>query len=119
LTDPKWHGGDPRRALAFYVGECITAAKRQIALFEDILDETFHVMLIPFIRDFLPAGATLTTTNGIETARPLRLLLTRSTANLLSNAAVSNRAGKAIGVRSGMPGIRHLFRSSDGLSVLF
>jgi hypothetical protein len=52
-VDLKWHGGDPRKALAFYVGECITAAKRRVVPFEDILDETFHVMLIPFIREFL------------------------------------------------------------------
>jgi len=90
LVDVKWHGGDPRKALAFHVGGCIVDAQRQAAPFEDILDETFHVMLIPFLRDFLPAGVTWTTTNGIEIARPLGLLLTRNTANLLSNAAASN-----------------------------
>jgi len=90
LVDVKWHGGDPRKALAFHVGGCIVDAKRQVASFDDILDETFHVMLIPFIRDFLPAGATLRPTNGLEIARPLGLLLTRSTANLLSNAVPLN-----------------------------
>lgn len=83
LVDVKWHGGDPRKALAFYVGRCILDAQRRIAPFEDALDEAFHVMLMPFLQVFLPAGATWKTTNGIEVSRPLGLLLRHSTANLL------------------------------------
>jgi hypothetical protein len=90
LVDAKWHGEDPRKALGFCVHRCMYDAKTGKAPFEDILDEVFHVMLMPFIRDYLPADATWTLENGVEPARPLGLLLTRDTANLLSDAESSN-----------------------------
>ena len=89
-VDTKWHGGDPRKAFGYYLCQRVNDAQRQVAPFEDILDESFHVMLMPFIRDFFPAGVTWTPTKAPEVTRPLGLLLTRSTANLLSNASVSN-----------------------------
>jgi hypothetical protein len=86
LVDTKWHGGDPRRALGFHIHQRLYHAKTQAEPFEDILDEAFHIILIQFIRDFFPAGVTWEAAEKTAFDRPLGLVLTRNTANLLSGA---------------------------------
>jgi hypothetical protein len=86
LVDSKWHGGDPRKALGFHVHQRLYDAKTRTRPFEDILDEAYHVILIQFIRDFFPVGAKWETAENTSFGRPLGLMLTRNTANLLSGA---------------------------------
>jgi hypothetical protein len=83
-VDEKWHGGDPRKALAYHIGQEILAFRNGIPP-ENILSEVFTALLVPFIAEFMPSGASLTL-QGKKPARPLGLLLTRPTANLLSGA---------------------------------
>jgi hypothetical protein len=90
MVDAKWHGGDPRKAYGFYVQQLFQHVKQQTASFEDILDETFHALVVPFVRDFFPADSALHFADGTEFPRPLGLVLTRGTANLLSAADSSN-----------------------------
>lgn len=85
LVDEKWHGGDPRKALAFQVTQRIQQAQRGILPFDGILDEALYAMLGFFIAEYIPAGGTLRFKGGMP-VRPLGLLLTRQTANLLSAA---------------------------------
>jgi len=84
IVDEKWHGGDPRKAMAYQIGREIQAAHNG-KLAENILEECFTVILAPFFAEFVPPGSSLTF-NGQKPPRPLGLLLTRETANLLSNA---------------------------------
>jgi hypothetical protein len=86
----KWADGDPRKAFAFHLQDLMRAVQNGTASFEDILDETFHVMLAPFLQDYFPAGTKLTLAGGGAMPRPLGLVLTRGTANLLSAADASN-----------------------------
>ena|ERR1700722_58171 len=51
---------------------------------------SFIAMVAPFIVEFLPPGASLTSSDGLPPPRPLGLLLTRPTANLLSEASPAN-----------------------------
>lgn len=90
VVDAKFHGGDPRKAFGFHLYQRLYEVQQGTASFEDILDEAFHVMLTPFLRDFFPAGGTATSAMDIEIDRPLGLVLTRGTANLLSDAESSN-----------------------------
>jgi len=90
LVDAKWHGGDPRKAYGFYLYRFLQNVQEKASAFEDILDEAFHVAVAPFIRDFFPAGATVSVGDGSQFGRPLGLVLTRGTANLLSAADSSN-----------------------------
>lgn len=85
----RWHNGDPRKALGAYLWRRLYQAKEQIAPFENILEEVFHVMLVPFVQEFFPAAATWERADGKE-PHPLGLVLTRGTANLLSAADWSN-----------------------------
>lgn len=86
LVDEKWHKGDPRRALAYQVSEFVFHAQKGTVSFESILDEAFYSMLTFVTKDFLPGSTVLTFADGTQPARPLGLLLTRQTANLLSAA---------------------------------
>ena len=85
VVDEKWHGGDPRKAMAYHVAREIQAFRKGVAAPKNILDECFTAILASFVAEFVPPGATLTM-NGQKPKRPLGLLLTRETANLLSNA---------------------------------
>jgi hypothetical protein len=86
----KWADGDPRKAFAFHLQDLMRAVQNGTASFEDILDETFHVMVAPFLQDYFPAGTKLSLAGGGAFPRPLGLVLTRGTANLLSAADTSN-----------------------------
>ena len=57
---------------------------------ESVTTLTFHVMVAPFLLDYFPAGTKLTLAGGGALPRPLGLVLTRGTANLLSAADASN-----------------------------
>jgi hypothetical protein len=84
--DEQHHGGDPRRALAFYVGQILAhLAERRHLL--GPAESIFMTTLAPFIREFLPPDETVTfLADGLPPPRLLGLLLTRPTANLLSAA---------------------------------
>ena len=71
--------------MAYHVAQEIQAFHKGVAVPENILDEGFTAILASFVAEFLPPGSTLTM-NGQQPERPLGLLLTRDTANLLSNA---------------------------------
>jgi hypothetical protein len=88
--DEKHHGGDPRKAFAYYVGQVVAFAQEGRSICDDLLDESFIAMVIPFIAEFLPPGASLTSSDGLPSPRPLGLLLTRATASLLSEAGTAN-----------------------------
>ncbi len=88
-VDAKWHGGDPRKAFAFWLGGLLHLAHESRSA-ADILEEAFYDMLTPFFRDFFPVGMTSTMPDGTEPPRPLGLVLTRGTASLLSAADCSN-----------------------------
>jgi len=92
--DTKWHGGDPRKAFGFYLQQLLQGVQNQTSSFEDILDESFHVMLAPFFLEYFPAGTALRLedSSGGEITRKLGLVLTRGTANLLSAADSSHIA---------------------------
>ena len=91
MVDPKHHGGDPRKALAYHVGDILQASQQGKHQFKDSLDETFYALLTPFISGFLPNGAELMMgETRAPPPRPLGLLLTRATANLLSATDPSN-----------------------------
>jgi hypothetical protein len=85
--DPKHHGGDPRKGLAYHVGELVQATQQGKHQLKDSLDESFYALLLPFISGFLPGGTELRMgeTRALP-PRPRGLLLTRATANLLSAA---------------------------------
>ncbi len=69
----------------------LTLAQDGVAPFEDIMEESQYVFLAPFISEFLPLGVALTfAEDGSRPPRPLGLLLTRATANLLSASNPSN-----------------------------
>jgi hypothetical protein len=83
--DPKKHGGDPRKALAHLVFHTTLHAQLGNDFINDPLETLFSRVLGPFVREFLPAGADLVLkVDGLPPPRPLGLLLTRATANLLS-----------------------------------
>jgi hypothetical protein len=82
IIDEKHHGGDPRRALAYYVGQGILAFQKGVAP-ADMLEEIQTTLFASFVADFMPGPFLL---NGEKPPRPLGLLLTRETANLLSAA---------------------------------
>ncbi|HEY2015880.1 MAG TPA: hypothetical protein VGH38_20395 [Bryobacteraceae bacterium] len=71
--------------MAYRIGREIQAFHKGIAAPENILEECFTVLLASFVAEFVPPGSSLTI-NGQKPKRPLGLLLTRETANLLSNA---------------------------------
>lgn len=71
--------------MAYHVAQEIQAFHKGVAVPENILDEGFTAILASFVAEYLPPGSTLTM-NGQQPERPLGLLLTRDTANLLSNA---------------------------------
>lgn len=83
-VNEKWHGGDPRKAMAYHIGREIQGFHNGM-ISKNILEECFTVILSSFIAEFMPAGSPLLL-NGEKPKRPLGLLLTRETANLLSNA---------------------------------
>ncbi len=87
IIDEKHHGGDPRRALAYHVGQEILAFQNGVAP-ADILAEVQTALLATFVADFMPGNGLLL--NGKKPVRPLGLLLTRETANLLSAATPIN-----------------------------
>lgn len=84
IIDEKHHGGDPRRALAYYVGQEILAFQNGKAP-KDMLDEVQTTLFATFVAEFIPGDGLLL--NGKKPVRPLGLLLTRETTNLLSAAA--------------------------------
>ena len=86
----KWHFDDPRKALAFMVKELILHAQSGSRPFDSLLDEAFYSLLGMFVTESLPQGGTYTFADGSKPVRPLGLLLTRPTANLLSAAAPIN-----------------------------
>ena len=85
FADAAKHGGDPRRAFALVVGDFIQAASTGHAPFQDILDEIFYLSLMPILAPYLPGDAIMTF-DGVPPDRPLGIVLTRETANLLSGA---------------------------------
>lgn len=90
VVDAKQHDGDPRRAYGFHLYSRLYAAQQNTMPFEDAVEEAFYVMLTPFFQGFLPSGASVTPAQGIEIDRPLGLVLTRDTANLLSDSDSPN-----------------------------
>ena len=88
VADTKSHDGDPRKTFGLYLQHLLRAIEKGTDSFDDILDEYFHLMLAPFFRDYFPESTTFTFADAIggEIPRPLGLVLTRGTANLLSAA---------------------------------
>lgn len=84
-VDERQHKGDPRRALALHLGDQIDAFHRGKWKPENILDEVFTALLVHFVTDFMPDGVKITD-QGRPIERPLGLLLTRDTVNLLADA---------------------------------
>jgi hypothetical protein len=85
IANEKYHGGDPRKALAHMVGQALIHTQMGDQLFDDPSEEIFCRLLAPFIVEFLPPGESITfLSDRAPFPRPLGLLLTRSTANLLS-----------------------------------
>lgn len=84
------HRGDPRRAFARVVGQIFQDASTGRAPFDNFLDEIFYTSLMPIMAPYLPDGASVTFGESeAERAapdRPLGIVLTRETANLLSAA---------------------------------
>jgi hypothetical protein len=89
LADAK-HAKDPREVFAIYLWQRLSHEHKQSVPYGDILEEASHVMLMPFFQGFLPASASWIMADGTEPPRPLGLVLTRDTANLLSAAGCSN-----------------------------
>lgn len=76
--------GDPRRAMAAFVGSLV---QMQFS-FDNMLDEIFYVTLMPILAPYLPEGASMSIgDDGLLPDRPLGIILTRETANFLSEAA--------------------------------
>lgn len=86
-VDVKHHSGDPRQALAYHVGQEILAGKKG-GTPDDILNQVQIAFFAPFIADLIPQSSLFL--NGKKPVRPLALLLTRETANLLSAASPIN-----------------------------
>ena len=83
--------GDPRRAFARHVGSAIAAWQQGIRKPADFLTESYGALLLAFVSEFLPTKAQVTlVADGSKPPRPLGLLLTRATANLLSAADTTN-----------------------------
>jgi hypothetical protein len=59
IVDEKWQEGDPRRALALHLAQEVLAFHNGVPP-ENILSEVFNAMLMPFVVEFMPRGASLT-----------------------------------------------------------
>src|SRR4051812_7563944 len=83
--------GDPRRAFARQVGSTFVAWQEGVRKPANLLEEAFGALLLAFISEFLPAKGRITfAADGTKPPRPLGLVLTRATANLLSAADTAN-----------------------------
>ncbi|MDD2794659.1 hypothetical protein [Acidocella sp.] len=83
--DGKEHSSDPRRAFADVIGRIFHGAKTGRAPVENMLDEIFYTILMSIVAPYLPDGSSLLL-NGQPPDRTLGIVLTRETANLLSDA---------------------------------
>ena len=83
-VDEKWHKGDPRKAFAFQIGSLVDGMKKK-AFPSNMLDEVNYTMLTFLTGAYLPQGELLFA-DGTKPDRPLGLLLTRQSANMLSTA---------------------------------
>jgi hypothetical protein len=60
VVDEKWHGGDPRKAMAYHIAQEIQAFHKGVAAPENILEECFTAILASFFAEFVPSGSSLT-----------------------------------------------------------
>jgi hypothetical protein len=83
---PDFRCSDPRRGMAIYVVQGREALRHGAIPGSDRLESIWYAALFPFVAPFLPSEAVPQLTKQERTPRPLGLMLTRATANLLSSA---------------------------------
>lgn len=85
---PRFRCSDPRRGMALYVVQGRTALRHRAIPGVDRLESIWYAALFPFVAPFLPSEIVpeLTEQERTRPPRPLGLMLTRATANLLSGA---------------------------------
>src|SRR5438105_957259 len=83
---PQVKPSDPRRGMALYVVQGGVALRHGAFPGADYLETAWYSALLPFVAPFLPTEIAGNFPELESMPRPLGLVLTRATANLLSNA---------------------------------
>jgi hypothetical protein len=84
IPDEKFRRGDPRKALAHTIAITFTNGKNGIGKCDGKMDNLFLTMLAPFAAPYIGSGAALRFADGTPFDRPLGIVLTRKTAELLT-----------------------------------
>ncbi|WP_244832052.1 hypothetical protein [Caballeronia sp. TF1N1] len=119
-----FHQGDPRKALAHTIAMTF-AEGNGIGECDDKMDNLFLSMLAPFAAPYIGSGAVLRFIDGTPFERPLGIVLTRKTAELLTatkNPAIRDemwreRLGSRRAIYIDIPHGAFIFRNEAGERV--